>query len=70
MSNRLEDLEVYSLSELFGNEIWDIVIGWDYFAKDTVGKQMVIPYRQILQKDLVGFIIKKIRIFVISAVVQ
>jgi len=38
--HRLEDLEVYQLAESFGDEIWDIVIGWDYFAKDTVGKQI------------------------------
>lgn len=36
----LEDLEVYQLAESFGDEIWFIVNGWDYFAKDTVGKQM------------------------------
>lgn len=37
----LEDLEVYQLAESFGDEIWFIVREWDYFAKDTVGKQMV-----------------------------
>jgi len=35
-----EDLEVYQLAEVFGDEIWFIVHEWDYFAKDTVGKQM------------------------------
>ena len=37
----LEDLEVFQLAESFSNEIWFIVHEWDYFAKDTVGKQMV-----------------------------
>jgi four helix bundle protein len=37
----LEDLEVYKLAEGFSNEVWVIVSGWDYFAKDTVGKQIV-----------------------------
>lgn len=41
MSNRLEDLEVYNLSEDFGDEIWFIVAKWEYFAKDTIGKQLV-----------------------------
>jgi four helix bundle protein len=36
----LEDLEVYQLAESFGDEIWFIVNEWEYFAKDTVGKQM------------------------------
>ena len=38
--HNLEDLEVYQLAEAFGDEIWFIVHEWDYFAKDTVGKQM------------------------------
>ncbi len=37
----LEDLEVYQLAESFSDEIWVIVSSWDYFAKDTVGKQIV-----------------------------
>ncbi len=36
----LEDLEVYQLAESFGDEIWFVVNEWDYFAKDTIGKQM------------------------------
>lgn len=37
----LEDLEVYQLAESFSDEIWILVHEWDYFAKDTVGKQIV-----------------------------
>ncbi|WP_316823993.1 four helix bundle protein [Pedobacter miscanthi] len=40
MNYKLEDLEVYNLSELISDKIWDIVMGWDYFAKDTIGKQI------------------------------
>jgi len=29
------------LSEELTDEIWDIVLTWDYFARDTVGKQVV-----------------------------
>jgi len=36
-----EKLRVYQLSELLADEIWNIVINWDYFEKDTVGKQIV-----------------------------
>ncbi|MGI8640253.1 MAG: four helix bundle protein [Pyrinomonadaceae bacterium] len=36
-----ENLRVYQLSENLADKIWDIVIGWDNFAKDTVGKQIV-----------------------------
>ncbi len=41
MSNRLEDLEIYTLSEQFADEVWFIVVEWEYFAKDTLGKQLV-----------------------------
>ena len=36
-----ENLRVYQLSEELGDQIWDIVVKWDNFARDTVGKQVV-----------------------------
>ena len=36
-----EKLRVYQLSEELADQIWDIVIEWNGFAKDTVGKQVV-----------------------------
>lgn len=41
MSNRIEELEVYNLSEAFSDRVWFIVAKWEYFAKDTLGKQIV-----------------------------
>lgn len=41
MEYTLEKLEVYQLAENLGDEIWDIVIKWDFFVKDTIGKQLV-----------------------------
>ena len=38
---KLEDLKVYNLAMQLGEEVWEIVIKWDYFQKDTVGKQWV-----------------------------
>jgi four helix bundle protein len=38
---KLEDLQVYSLSMDMAERIWNIVIEWDYFTKDTIGKQLV-----------------------------
>jgi len=35
-----EDLRVYQLAERLADEIWDIVIRWNIFARDTVGKQL------------------------------
>jgi four helix bundle protein len=37
---RLEDLEVYKVSVELGDLIWKIVERWDYFSKDTLGKQL------------------------------
>ncbi|MBS3772044.1 MAG: four helix bundle protein, partial [Bacteroidales bacterium] len=37
----LEELKVYEMSMEMGEKIWNIVIKWDYFSKDTVGKQLV-----------------------------
>ena len=36
-----EKLRVYRLSEKLGDELWRTVTRWDYFNRDTVGKQLV-----------------------------
>lgn len=36
-----EQLEVYQLAEKLSDEVWAVVLTWDNFAKDTVGKQLV-----------------------------
>jgi len=38
---RLDELRVYNLSMDLAEEIWNIVIKWDYFAKDVIGKQLI-----------------------------
>ena len=38
---KLEELRVYHLSMEIGDKVWNIVISWDYFARDTIGKQLV-----------------------------
>lgn len=40
MNYKLEDLEIYNLAEIISDKIWNIVINWEYFAKDTIGKQL------------------------------
>ena len=37
---KVEDLEIYQMAEELSDKIWDICIRTDYFAKDTLGKQM------------------------------
>jgi four helix bundle protein len=36
-----ESLRVYQLAEEIGDHVWQLVLRWDCFARDTVGKQMV-----------------------------
>jgi hypothetical protein len=33
-----ENLSVYKLAERLSDEAWAVVIAWDYFPRDTVGK--------------------------------
>ena len=39
--SNFEKLEIYQLSEHLADEIWKIVSMWQFFEKDTVGKQIV-----------------------------
>ncbi|MEJ2543121.1 MAG: four helix bundle protein [Calditrichaceae bacterium] len=38
---KLEDLQVYQIAMDIAEQIWNIIQPWDYFAKDTIGKQLV-----------------------------
>ena len=40
-STKLEELKVYQLSMEMADTIWTFVIEWNFFAKDTIGKQLV-----------------------------
>lgn len=35
----IEELQVYQMAMTIGDRIWEIVRKWDYFSKDTIGKQ-------------------------------
>ena len=38
---QLDELRVYILSMEMGEKVWNVVAGWNYFAKDTIVKQLV-----------------------------
>ena len=40
-TKRFQELRVYRLSERLADDIWKIVNSWEFFAKDTIGKQIV-----------------------------
>lgn len=41
MYKKLEELEVYQLSEKLGDKIWEICSTWEHFARITIGEQLV-----------------------------
>ena len=52
---KLEDLKVYQLSMDIGEKVWTIVGAWNYFSKDTVGKQLVRAVDSIAANLSEGF---------------
>ena len=52
---QLDELRVYVLSMEMGEKIWNIVMGWNYFAKDTVGKQLVRAIDSVASNLSEGF---------------
>ena len=42
-----ENLQIYKLAESLADEIWNIVGNWEQFAKDTIGKQIVLSVDSI-----------------------
>ncbi len=51
----LEDISAYRISFELANYIWNIVMKWDYFTKDTVGKQLVRAVDSISANIAEGF---------------
>ena len=51
----LDDLEVYQLSMELGDEVWEIVKEWDYFRRDTLGKQLIRAVDSIAANLSEGF---------------
>ena len=39
--SKFEELEVYRLAEKLSDLIWEMVIKWDYFQRNTLGMQYV-----------------------------
>lgn len=52
---QLNDIECYKIAFNLSNYVWNIVVIWDYFAKDTVGKQFVRAVDPISANIAEGF---------------
>lgn len=52
---RLNDIGAYKIAFFLTNFVWEIVTKWDYFAKDTVGKQFVRAIDSVSANIAEGF---------------
>ncbi|MEA2097465.1 MAG: four helix bundle protein [Patescibacteria group bacterium] len=52
---KLNNLDAYKISFHLSNYIWDIIMNWDYFTKDTIGKQFVRSIDSISANIAEGF---------------
>ena len=52
---KLNDISAYKISFHLSNYIWNIIINWDYFTKDTIGKQFTRSIDSISANIAEGF---------------
>ncbi len=52
---QLTDLTSYNIALTFNTNVWDLVLNWNNFAKDTVGKQFVRAADSISANIAEGF---------------
>ncbi len=52
---KLNDIQAYKTAFNLSNLIWDIVREWDFFSKDTVGKQFIRASDSISANIAEGF---------------
>ncbi len=52
---KLTDLEIYQLAIQLGEKVWQSVSKWDYFTKDTLGKQFIRASDSIALNIAEGF---------------
>ena len=52
---QLNDISSYKISFHLSNYVWDVIVKWDYFSKDTVGKQFARAIDSISANIAEGF---------------
>ena len=51
----LQDITAYKIAFDLANYVWDVVVKWNYFARDTVGKQLVKAIDSVSANIAEGF---------------
>ena len=52
---QLNDIEAYKKAFRLSNTLWDLIVRWEFFAKDTVGKQWVRALDSVSANIAEGF---------------
>ena len=52
---RFEELEVYQMAMDMAEKVWDLIRDWDYFARDTIGKQVMKSADSVAANLIEGF---------------
>ena len=52
---RFEELEVYQMAMDMAEKAWDLIRDWDYFARDTIGKQVMKSADSVAANLIEGF---------------
>jgi len=52
---KLEELNIYNTADEISDSIWELVDGWTYFQKDTIGKQLVRSADSIIANIAEGY---------------
>ena len=52
---KLEDLNLYNECQIFEQELWNKVSNWEDFAKDTLGKKLVLTADNISSNIAQGY---------------
>ncbi len=52
---KLNDIEAYKISFNLSNMVWEIILNWKQFEKDTVGKQFIRSIDSISANIAEGF---------------
>lgn len=52
---QLNDINAYKVAFYLSNYVWDIVLKWDHFSKDTIGKQFVRSVDSVSANIAEGF---------------
>ena len=52
---KLEELVVYQTSNELADKIWKLIVQWDSFSKDTMGKDLIMAADMVATNIAIGF---------------